>query len=179
MHPWPHKKTLPQTRHMEQYNHSRPNKLFLCMEEYNHDINYMRNTLRLQLLGWCSVKSVYLLSADLMLFTLRSGEFELVIFNKFTLVWSRRFLLQYFTRRISPSAFVNLICLSASWHENSLSELGMGNLIEIMFGSHPSFGTGGHFLSARVMKRLWKKQVSIDQLNIVMQIHFYIYFKVC
>ncbi len=107
-----------------------------------------------------------------MLFTVRSGEFEPVIFNKFMLVWSRCFLLQYFTRRISPSAFVNLICLSASWHENSLSELGMANLIEIMFGSHPSSGTGGHFWSARVMKRLWKKQVSIDQLNIVMQIHF-------
>lgn len=48
-----------------------------------------------------------------------------------------------------------------------------------MFGSHPSFGTGGHLLSAQVMKRLWKKQVSIDQLNIVKHMHFYIYFKVC
>lgn len=44
-----------------------------------------------------------------------------------------------------------------------------------MFRSHPSFGRGGHFLSAQMMKRLWKKHVSIEQPNIVMQMSF----KVC
>jgi len=36
------------------------------------------------------VKSVYLPSADLMLFTVRSGEFEPVIFNKFMLFHAKK-----------------------------------------------------------------------------------------